>query len=431
MDHLHNIFAGNDDDSHYESQPSPSFGSQSPESTLLDPATPISRRTSSTVFDYEKYNAVVDGTTKLAFGLNTPTSECGNPRQVQHSFSGAHSYPPFKCALFSSPYDYAKFKKESPKVKREPSSPCYEDEGKSSTAEGFPGAIIPNGAMCSPYGSFQHAEPSASIPLLRETPGGVSDEFVYSHQNLSDIVLTNPSYSFSDGPLSYDFDPTGMYLGANTHTFPTHMDLEPACPPPPPPYHDEDGRLGEGFLEKLSCFPRRRAQEHKKRAPQQIISVGSRSGVDVKVPVLGKGKYKCLHDDCEGKKFFKRPEHLKRHVTSIHCNIDPAACKFCPKSFNRPDNWLAHLKLHIPGHGGQNPNKKRTIQYAEAKPYYEAQMAIHKSRRGHKGRNTQKKKQWRLSIRLPSPTRYFYIVLGLLLFFVLLRFSVWSLASDL
>lgn len=48
--------------------------------------------------------------------------------------------------------------------------------------------------------------------------------------------------------------------------------------------------------------------------------------------------------DCT--KQFKRLEHLKRHIRSVHSNIRPFHCKYCEKKFSRSDNLAQHLKTH-------------------------------------------------------------------------------------
>ncbi|KAF7329089.1 Transcriptional regulator MNL1 [Mycena kentingensis (nom. inval.)] len=49
-------------------------------------------------------------------------------------------------------------------------------------------------------------------------------------------------------------------------------------------------------------------------------------------------------------KAFRRGEHLKRHIRSIHTHEKPFPCAFpgCTKFFNRHDNLLQHLKVHEP-----------------------------------------------------------------------------------
>ncbi|KAG0280476.1 hypothetical protein BGZ95_009963 [Linnemannia exigua] len=56
--------------------------------------------------------------------------------------------------------------------------------------------------------------------------------------------------------------------------------------------------------------------------------------------------FTCLVDGC-GKQF-KRSEHLKRHVRSVHTLEKPFGCPYenCPKRFSRSDNLNQHIRIH-------------------------------------------------------------------------------------
>ncbi|KAF9130531.1 hypothetical protein BGW39_002989 [Mortierella sp. 14UC] len=56
--------------------------------------------------------------------------------------------------------------------------------------------------------------------------------------------------------------------------------------------------------------------------------------------------FTCLVDAC-GKQF-KRSEHLKRHVRSVHTLEKPFGCPYenCPKRFSRSDNLNQHIRIH-------------------------------------------------------------------------------------
>ncbi|KIM66029.1 hypothetical protein SCLCIDRAFT_83921, partial [Scleroderma citrinum Foug A] len=45
---------------------------------------------------------------------------------------------------------------------------------------------------------------------------------------------------------------------------------------------------------------------------------------------------------------FKRGEHLKRHIRSIHTDDRPWRCTFpdCGREFSRQDNLNQHLRMH-------------------------------------------------------------------------------------
>jgi uncharacterized Zn-finger protein len=46
------------------------------------------------------------------------------------------------------------------------------------------------------------------------------------------------------------------------------------------------------------------------------------------------------------KRRFKRQEHLKRHVRSLHTHERPFDCELCGKKFSRSDNLAQHIKTH-------------------------------------------------------------------------------------
>jgi len=56
--------------------------------------------------------------------------------------------------------------------------------------------------------------------------------------------------------------------------------------------------------------------------------------------------YVCQVEGCG--KAFRRGEHLKRHVRSLHTHEKPERCTFpgCGKEFSRKDNMQQHLKIH-------------------------------------------------------------------------------------
>lgn len=71
---------------------------------------------------------------------------------------------------------------------------------------------------------------------------------------------------------------------------------------------------------------------------------GASSVSSSSIPVVAnaQGAFPCT--ECE--KQFKRSEHLKRHIRSVHSNIRPFHCKYCEKKFSRSDNLAQHLKTH-------------------------------------------------------------------------------------
>ncbi|KAK9465622.1 hypothetical protein V1512DRAFT_194406, partial [Lipomyces arxii] len=49
-------------------------------------------------------------------------------------------------------------------------------------------------------------------------------------------------------------------------------------------------------------------------------------------------RFECM--ECNRK--FRRREHLKRHISTLHQREKPYACEFCSRRFSRGDNLLQH-----------------------------------------------------------------------------------------
>ncbi|KAM0788344.1 hypothetical protein ACM66B_001485 [Microbotryomycetes sp. NB124-2] len=86
--------------------------------------------------------------------------------------------------------------------------------------------------------------------------------------------------------------------------------------------------------------PIRLAQAGKVPQPGEVAYSGvTKTGLAKKV-------FQCLVPGCN--KLFKRSEHLKRHVRSMHTDEKPFQCQWpdCGKRFSRHDNLSQHLRTH-------------------------------------------------------------------------------------
>ncbi|ORY87588.1 hypothetical protein BCR37DRAFT_331686, partial [Protomyces lactucae-debilis] len=54
--------------------------------------------------------------------------------------------------------------------------------------------------------------------------------------------------------------------------------------------------------------------------------------------------FQCDVKGCE--KRFRRSEHLKRHIRSLHTGEKPYPCSTCGKTFSRTDNLTQHMRVH-------------------------------------------------------------------------------------
>ncbi|KAG0368199.1 hypothetical protein BGZ54_002474 [Gamsiella multidivaricata] len=82
--------------------------------------------------------------------------------------------------------------------------------------------------------------------------------------------------------------------------------------------------------------------------------------------------FTCRFDDCG--KIFKRSEHLKRHVRSIHTMEKPFECPIhnCPKRFSRSDNLNQHIRIHR--HNGRGEKNKAFAAFTPFLQNYPAEL---------------------------------------------------------
>ncbi|RCH91735.1 hypothetical protein CU097_011166 [Rhizopus azygosporus] len=91
------------------------------------------------------------------------------------------------------------------------------------------------------------------------------------------------------------------------------------------------------------------------------------------VPGAGARMFTCKADGCG--KVFKRSEHLKRHIRSIHTLEKPFECPYqnCHKRFSRSDNLNQHIRIHRHGTNKDTVGKKTIIATRckqEQQPYF-------------------------------------------------------------
>jgi hypothetical protein len=77
-------------------------------------------------------------------------------------------------------------------------------------------------------------------------------------------------------------------------------------------------------------------------------------------------QYRCLLTDKSNPpnlctKNFRRPEHLRRHVITVHVDEKGYHCKVCSRSFSRRDNLREHYWTHLKRGGKVGKNKRMSI----------------------------------------------------------------------
>ncbi|KAI9265602.1 hypothetical protein BY458DRAFT_438030 [Sporodiniella umbellata] len=120
-------------------------------------------------------------------------------------------------------------------------------------------------------------------------------------------------------PIHY-YDPQHKAFSPNEN----HLVYHPIITPVSPPLTLKE----ESYPEEKKPLPRSRG-----RRVSSISNPGSRM-------------FACKTDGCG--KVFKRSEHLKRHVRSIHTLEKPFQCPYqsCHKRFSRSDNLNQHIRIH-------------------------------------------------------------------------------------
>jgi hypothetical protein len=67
------------------------------------------------------------------------------------------------------------------------------------------------------------------------------------------------------------------------------------------------------------------------------------------------------HSDSPCTSRFQRPEHLRRHVRTVHTDERCHFCKVCPRTFSRGDNLHDHYWTHVERGGRAGSNRKMGI----------------------------------------------------------------------
>ncbi|KAF9383031.1 hypothetical protein CPB97_006788 [Podila verticillata] len=85
--------------------------------------------------------------------------------------------------------------------------------------------------------------------------------------------------------------------------------------------------------------------------------------------------FTCRYEDCG--KIFKRSEHLKRHVRSIHTMDKPFECPIqnCPKRFSRSDNLNQHIRIHRHSPRGKKDLNGLSLHHHEHDPIHSKAFA--------------------------------------------------------
>ncbi|KAK3906470.1 hypothetical protein C8A05DRAFT_40742 [Staphylotrichum tortipilum] len=127
--------------------------------------------------------------------------------------------------------------------------------------------------------------------------------------------------------------------------------------------------------------PNQRPPVKRERKARAVVTEdGGSFAVDSVEPA---STFKCPMAGCKVKPY-RRNEHMKRHVVSVHGgSLFP--CGWCKHMANRRDNWVAHLKLHTLVRA-KSGGKPRVDFYPGAVMQYAEEMKKNQSRRRQTGK---------------------------------------------
>lgn len=181
---------------------------------------------------------------------------------------------------------------------------------------------------------------SMSLPFAPEM--SCFDPALISMQNQIDTSLlypTTPTMCFDTNPLPYPYmDHSTLEELFNDTQFQT-LPPQPASSVISNPIFISNPPLPWGIYNP-SIFP-----NHYMPAPSKSKSKGKRRSSTSQLYSYST-VHTCPYASCQ--RGFKRPEHLKRHINSLHSSEKPFQCNQpnCARRFSRSDNLNQHLKVH-------------------------------------------------------------------------------------
>ncbi|CCH62567.1 hypothetical protein TBLA_0H02830 [Henningerozyma blattae CBS 6284] len=161
--------------------------------------------------------------------------------------------------------------------------------------------------------------------VLQNSPLSSANPTFNSYKNTSIVSQDSFNYSYLNTPVS----PTNLESSTST-TMPSSLNSS-APPSATPSLSTLPSKLNTTISSKLNTT-----------VPVNLGTVQSTTtNTTPNVSAINK-PFKC--DTCG--KNFRRSEHLKRHIRSVHSMERPFSCDICLKKFSRSDNLSQHLKTH-------------------------------------------------------------------------------------
>ncbi|KAJ2903417.1 uncharacterized protein MKZ38_009994 [Zalerion maritima] len=186
----------------------------------------------------------------------------------------------------------------------------------------------------SPMHTISFEQPTTTPP---HQPGARRDATSIWNVNVDSPILFNKNPSSNGSPAkSFKLESP---ISSNMHALssPARRKL----------YMDEAQQKASVLQNYISPSRRSIKQQHAQSEYSNYQSYSDRR-ITAPLSTIPRAGWKCTFPGCESN--FKRQEHLKRHIRTIHVEQpqeEMDSCVFCPKTFkNRPDNYRQHLTLH-------------------------------------------------------------------------------------
>ncbi|KAH6863947.1 hypothetical protein B0T12DRAFT_402883 [Alternaria alternata] len=107
-------------------------------------------------------------------------------------------------------------------------------------------------------------------------------------------------------------------------------------------------------------------------ANSSVMKLGKWSTMPCSFPTASEPRPYVCHLEDKGHpgnpcpKRFVRPEHLRRHVRTVHSAVRNHGCKVCPRHFSRGDNLRDHYWTHLQRGGRNGKNDKMSLPELKA-----------------------------------------------------------------
>ncbi|KAI8091114.1 uncharacterized protein B0P05DRAFT_577596 [Gilbertella persicaria] len=175
------------------------------------------------------------------------------------------------------------------------------------------------------------------------------------------MAVTSPTGSessrISSSPMMYAHPAVDMYSPQNYFQQPMEQGFQPMLDTMDGMFRERASSASSASSgdSALSVSPPASRRTSKIKSPLKPSRSRGRR-VSNSPSIAGQKVFTCKHDDCG--KVFKRSEHLKRHVRSIHTLEKPFECPYqsCSKRFSRSDNLNQHIRIHR--HTGKDKNNQ-------------------------------------------------------------------------